>query len=498
VKASRERELKLAAPSGFRLPSLEIVEGLVAVPGGKRRLLATYLDTDDLRLLRFGVTFRHRTGEGWTLKLPAGPTGSFLVRNELVFPGSVRRPPPEAVDLVQAYRRAGPLAPCARLRTVRTVVELGGPEGERYGELVDDRVVSLDEERRTVTAFRELELELGEQTPGRIAKRLVRLLESAGAERLEQRPKLVRALGAPAEAPPDVAVVEIGPDASAGDVVRNALASAVTRLIHHDPIVRLDADPEGVHKTRVATRTLRSDLRTFAPLLDPAWSDALRGDLGWLADLLGRVRDTDVLLGGLEERVRALPEQEARASVNVLATLRAERAEALDELLAALRSDRYVGLLDRLVAAVAAPELMDAAAGPAREVVPELVRQPWLALERAVKELGKHPADGALHDVRIRAKRCRYAAEAAGPVLGKRGAAFAQAAADLQQVLGDLNDAVVAEAWLRGWAGKRRASGAVFAAGELAALERVAAERARSGWRRAWKALAAARPRSLA
>jgi CHAD domain-containing protein len=498
VKVSRERELKLSVPAGFRLPSLELVDGIVATPGGKRRLLATYLDTRDLRLARFGVTLRHRTGEGWTLKLPAGADGEVVVRDELVFPGSVRRPPEQAIDLVQAYARGQPVEPCARLRTLRTVVELADGEGTRVGELVDDRVSSLDEERHVLSTFRELELELAEGAPRRLVKRLVRLLESAGAERAEQMPKLVRALGAPAQAPPDVAAVELDANSTAGDVVRSALATAVIRLIHHDPLVRLDAHLEGVHKARVATRTLRSDLRTFEPLLDPAWSKTLRSELGWLAALLGRVRDTDVLLAGLEERAGTLAAAEAKAAARVLDTLRAERAEALAELLAALRGGRYVELLDRLVAAAAAPALIPEAAGPASELVPPLVREPWRALERTVEALGKRPDDGALHDVRIRAKRCRYATEAAAPVLGKRAGAFARAAADLQQVLGDLNDAVVAESWLRRFAAARRSSAAVFAAGELAALERGAADQARANWRRAWKALVAARPRSLA
>jgi len=138
------------------------------------------------------------------------------------------------------------------------------------------------------------------------------------------------------------------------------------------------------------------------------------------------------------------------------------------------------------------------AAGPASELVPPLVRRPWRSLERTVKALPRQPDDAALHDVRIRAKRCRYAAEAAEPVLGKRGAAFARAAADLQQVLGDLNDGVVAEGWLRTWASGRRASTSVFAAGELAALERASAAEARAAWLSAWKTLVAALPRALA
>ncbi len=130
--------------------------------------------------------------------------------------------------------------------------------------------------------------------------------------------------------------------------------------------------------------------------------------------------------------------------------------------------------------------------------MPGLARRPWRSLERAVAALGRRPSDEELHEVRIKAKRCRYAAEAAAPVLGKRAAGFAAAAAGLQDALGELNDAVVAETWLRDWAAGRKASAVVFAAGELAGLERAAAAARRASWRRAWKELVAARPRSFA
>ena len=74
----------------------------------------------------------------------------------------------------------------------------------------------------------------------------------------------------------------------------------------------------------------------------------------------------------------------------------------------------------------------------------------------AVKKLGDPPTDEDLHSVRIGAKRCRYAAEAVAPTIGKRARTFARAAADLQQVLGDHHDAVVAEGWLRDWAAGAR------------------------------------------
>ena len=80
----------------------------------------------------------------------------------------------------------------------------------------------------------------------------------------------------------------------------------------------------------------------------------------------------------------------------------------------------------------------------------------------ASKELDESPSDDELHQIRIRTKRARYAAEAAAPIVGKPARAFAHAAAGLQDVLGDLNDAVVAARWLDEWAAStvRRTPGA--------------------------------------
>ncbi len=60
-------------------------------------------------------------------------------------------------------------------------------------------------------------------------------------------------------------------------------------------------DVEGVHQMRVATRRLRSDLRTFRDLIDPSWARPLRDDLRRLGCVLGEVRELDVLTSRLQE-----------------------------------------------------------------------------------------------------------------------------------------------------------------------------------------------------
>jgi CHAD domain-containing protein len=495
VTPGREKELKLSAPPSLRLPDLDgIADGITAVPREPVTTRATYLDTDDLRLARAGVTLRHRTGEGWTVKLPADSNGGSLVDSELTFSGDVRRPAPDALELVRAFARSAPLAPQARLRTVRRVVELRDEEDALVAEVCDDEVSVLDG-RRVAARFRELEVELRPGGSKDLVERVADALREAGAGPPEQTPKLVRALGPRAEEPADAVVADAG-EGTAGALVGRALAASVARLMEHDPVVRLDADTEGVHQMRVATRRLRSDLRTFAPFLDEGWSADLRTELGWLAGLLGRVRDADVLLDRLRRRISSLPDASAAGAASVLDALAGEREAALAELLEALRGDRYVELLDRLVLAVREPPLAEAAAGTAEDVLPEAARDRWHRLAKAAKALGRNPSVHDLHAVRIRTKRCRYAVEAIEPVLGKRASSFARDLARLQDRLGELNDAAVADGWLREF-GRRRRGAAVFAAGELAGLELADAERARKRWRKAWKSASGAVPAAL-
>ncbi|MDQ4091071.1 MAG: CHAD domain-containing protein, partial [Actinomycetota bacterium] len=132
------------------------------------------------------------------------------------------------------------------------------------------------------------------------------------------------------------------------------------------------------------------------------------------------------------------------------------------------------------------PACRKAAAKPAADVIPDLVARPWRKLRKAVRGLTDTPADSELHRVRILAKRTRYAAEAAAPLVGKKAATFARAVAGLQEVLGDHQDAVVAEAWLR--QAVEGADAAVsLAAGELIAVQMAEAADHRARWPKAWK-----------
>src|SRR6202011_4628614 len=183
----------------------------------------------------------------------------------------------------------------------------------------------------------------------------------------------------------------------------------------------------------------------------------------------------------------------AAAADELLARLAEQTRDARAGMLSARRSARYDQLLDSLAATAAAPPVADETPGlggrPAAKVVTWSVRRAWRRLASGVKALDDNPSDAALHRIRILAKRCRYAADAVAPVIGRRAIRFADAIAEVQTVLGDHQDTVVAEAWLRDAAAAT--SGTGVAAGQL--IARLLAQRRhdRAEWPERWKAASA-------
>jgi CHAD domain-containing protein len=351
--------------------------------------------------------------------------------------------------------------------------------------------VSVYHGRRLASRFREVEVEVEEAAPDGLLEAVVERLRDAGAGAPDPTPKVVRALGPRALEPLPSFVSAISRDSSMGEVVRAAVGNALARIVAHDPGVRLGDDPEDVHQARVGTRRLRSDLRTFRPLLDADWVAGIREEAGWYAALLGDVRDTEVLMERLEHQAAALPKEDAAGVKTVVARLARDRQKARLRLLEGMDSPRYTALLDRLAEAAAEPVFAAAehAGGPRQpgaDALPALVRRPWRRLDKAVKELPEVPADEQLHAVRILAKHTRYAAEAAAGVMGKQATVFAKQMAAVQTVLGDHQDACVTEGWLRQTGMKTRSMKEAMLIGQLIGLQRAEAHAKRAAWPDVW------------
>jgi CHAD domain-containing protein len=432
MDAQREVEVKLGVPDGFEPPHLVELAGVDRVAVRTLRLRATYWDSEDRRLARGGMTLRHRTGEGrprWTLKTATSTPGG-LDREEISVPGPGTQVPPALQDLLTARLRGAELHGLAQVRTLRTTTLLFDAQGDELVEVVDDEVTVL-RDGAVVDGWRELEVE--QRPHGRkVAKRVVAALLRAGATDVDQTPKGVRALGAGDE--PDLP--EAPPIRSAGDLVRASLANGLRSIVEQDLAVRREL-PDAVHQLRVACRRLRSDLRTFAVLLDEPRIAELRGELSWLAGSLGAARDLEVL----RERVHVRAREGDPLDVGPVDALLAEQEEvAAARAAEALRSPRYLVLLQLLHDVAVSPQLSELAEQRARDVVPRLVDRAAAKLGKALRRLDLDSPDTTWHRARIKAKRARYAAEAAAPVLGRPS----KHAKRLQTRLGEHQDAVVA------------------------------------------------------
>jgi CHAD domain-containing protein len=266
--------------------------------------------------------------------------------------------------------------------------------------------------------------------------------------------------------------------------LRAMLERQYAQILRHDPGVRLDLDPEDVHAVRVAVRRARAVLRAARPVLDPAWSEPLRDELKWLGGSLGRRRDVDVLVGHLRQEIEAL-EQSERTAAGALVELLAEDRETAHAIaLDTLESKRYYGLLDALEAAARGPRVRRGEVSLRR-----LARREFERLRKGAKLLGPDASDEELHRARILGKRARYAAELAEPEVGKPARRFVARAKALQDVLGAHQDAIVAEARLRGLLAEASSPGAAFAAGRLVERERARRREARAELPKAWRAL---------
>ncbi|MCT2587500.1 CHAD domain-containing protein [Actinophytocola gossypii] len=254
----------------------------------------------------------------------------------------------------------------------------------------------------------------------------------------------------------------------------------VRALVEHEAVARLGDDPEGVHQMRVAVRRLRAALKATPDTgLDP-----VRDELRWLGGVLGRVRDLDVLLGRIRTQSADFPPAERAAVERLLAGLVADRRRARRRLLEVFDGSRYTALLHTLTGLrVPAPRDGDA--------LLEVIAGPHRKLRRDALALGDDPPDDDLHALRIRGKRLRYAAELAEPTGGKPVRRLIKATREFQDVLGDHQDACVAEAEIRDQLADLTELAdidheAVFVAGRLVEREHAVRADRRARWHEAF------------
>jgi len=451
-----ETETKYEATADVVLPSLAAVPGVAESRGPQvQQLDAEYYDTEDLRLLRAGITLRRRRGgsdAGWHLKLPVGPEAPDS-REEISLPlgQAGRRVPRELADLVRARTRSAPLVLVATITTTRQVTTLVGAGGDSLAELADDCVTALTApDHQQAGQWREIEVELTGGGRDLLAA-ADKLLRRAGLQRSTRSAKLERVLSDQLERsarPRFLSPRELGSSSTAGDVVRAYLSAQVEALLAIDPKVRR-AQPDSVHQMRVATRRLRSTLRSFGTVVNRADTEHLASELQWLSGVLGEARDAEVQAARLDQHVQQTDIEQLLGPVQarIQAYSAKTRAESLEAVAAALKSARYEALLDELDQLIADPPAGAEASLPAGKALPAAAfrsyRRTRRRMRRALLASTGREQESALHQARKGAKQTRYAAEAVSLVLGMEAARLARRMKKLQSVLGDHQDTVV-------------------------------------------------------
>ncbi|MFF2409026.1 CHAD domain-containing protein [Streptomyces sp. NPDC058092] len=463
VQTKREIERKYEAASGAEVPDLTGVSGIAdVVARGVAELDAVYYDTAELRLVADGITLRRRTGggdEGWHLKFPV----SAGIRDEIREPLADTLPRTLS-GLVRSRTRGTGVVPVVRLVSKRDVRHLVDDQGELLAELSVD---SVRAERVTsdggTAAWTEIEVELADDADPMLLDAVEKRLRKAGITPSPATSKLARALAETAPKPKKTPGRKRA-HPTAGDHVLTYIRHQTEAIVALDPAVRRDL-PDSVHQMRVATRRLRSALRTYGKILDRGVTDPVGDELKWLAAELGIDRDQEVLDARLCARLdglsRTLILGPVRSRLGIWSVAR--RGGSRRRTVGVLDGTRYLALLDSLDALLAAPPLLPAASSAPERALPRAVLKEYERLATRVGHALELPPgedrDLAMHDARKAAKRARYAAEAAGPALGKPAKRFARRMKALQTLLGDHQDSVVARDALRTLAVQAHAAG---------------------------------------
>ncbi len=429
-----ETERKYALAQAEDLPPLDAV----ATPGpvDEFDLVATYYDARDYRLTRAHLVIRRREGghdDGWHLKTPGERPDE---RHELHLPLGPARVPDELREQVADALDGAALVPVAVLRTARREQQLLGPDGAVLAVTTLDRVEARTGDDRR--AWREAEVELVGGRP-ELLDRIETVLGRAGIHRSPSASKIGQTLAGRIEAL-DASV------GSAGAALLDYVGLQVGTLQAQEAAVRVDA-PDAVHRSRVATRRLRSTLRTFAGLLPRGVAPALRTELRWHAALLGAARDAEVLRERLLDALDTLPHPAGEPVRRRIATQLSDTHDvAHAALVKSMGTRRYDELHEALASFLASPGLAWVAAEPAEVVLVPMLGRAVRRVRKLARHAANRPGDlGRWHEVRKAAKAARYGAEALVPVLGERADGWRSAWEAVTEALGSVQDCVVAK-----------------------------------------------------
>lgn len=431
-----------------------------------------YYDTSDWRFFTAGYALRLRI-EGERAEVTLKSFGAErhdepLRRHELTQVASglaAARNPGRALehldgDVGARVRAVVGKAHLTRLFEVRT-------KRQRVGVHVDDAKVaevSLDDvviaaPRRRAARLRRVEIELQDAQAadkGAVRDFVAAFRAECGLTRAEQSkfqagvqaygldPRRLIDLGHPE------AAAAAGDDPTMGGLAFAVMREHFAQFLLREPGSRLGEDAEQVHRMRVATRRLRAAMSLFRDYL-PEQAGRLRDELGWVARALGSVRDLDVQLERIQEWHTDGGSLNPEALRGLEALLCSQREHARTGLLHTLDSERYERFVADFSALLrAGPGGTAAALKHARNEIPSLVLKRYVKVRSDGDAIDVDSPAESLHELRIQCKRLRYALEFVEHLYPKAMRAYLERLVDLQDLLGQHQDAHVAIEQMRG------------------------------------------------
>ncbi|MBI2195332.1 MAG: CHAD domain-containing protein [Planctomycetes bacterium] len=474
-------------------------------------ILDRYFDTSDWRLYRAGWAYRWQNSSGrlkLALKSLSRSDSAVQVREEteqLVneFPASPGEYPEGPVsDLLQPVLKTRVPEELFRVHKDRkryflrngtgTVIELALDRTHIRSARIPEPGVSGE------IRFWELELEMMEGDPSPLHQ-LVDALQDRLALLRARLNKYERGLQASTLLPPRKPLVTALAVVHAGDpLVRlayRALADQLQGLLENESATWEGIDPESLHRMRVAARRLQEAFRLFRPVLPPRALASFRRDFQWLARILGAVRDLDVYQQNFERYAVLIPPEDSVHLQVYRQALGRQWEKARHQLEATLSSRRYERLLRRfarfLERGPSKRALESGRPQPVFLTAPRMINRRTRRVLRRGRAVQRNATPQALHQLRIRCKRLRYACEFFQPVYGERFGPFIVRLKVIQDILGEHQDACVASERLRAYADRvpfrMKNRGLLVALGQLVSSQQHLAAAKREMLLRAWK-----------
>jgi hypothetical protein len=365
----------------------------------------TLLDAPDHRLIRSGVLLAHRVLDGrgeWYITAP--DWHPLLPKDRIELMGHADLPE-ELADMIRPLRRRATLGPVAALTCDRREFALRDDQGTTLALLRDDKV-TVRRGGLTTARYREVLITpVGPELTDEQVAWLDRTLAQVGAAHVPRFPRLVFRLGAPATGPTDIPVP--GPfDAAAPfkKFVSQLVALRLRQIVEADLAIR-GGDLAAVGRLADQAARLRLELKGLSVVLDAEWVEDLYDELGWIS------LDGD-----------------------------SSNGDGHDRLTARLRSDRYLTVLERLVAAVRSPRLADQRSDPAGEVLAGLISMAINRMSRCADHLIVDSPDHEWEEAWQEMGRLEWVVGVAGQVLPEEAATIQQQLLKPRQLLAEIHN----------------------------------------------------------